>query len=129
MQQLWNLCLSRSALIIFVSYTDCKPRTKTHGDNAPETADLYFSYGKALLENAISQATVLGKEQPEDGADAAEGKGAVDHATFLSLIFTLFAKKLRDQALMEAVPFYPFQATRRIWATWFMTRRMDQSTY
>ncbi|KAG1764798.1 hypothetical protein EDD22DRAFT_1042453 [Suillus occidentalis] len=48
-------------------------QTKKHGEDAPETADLYFSYGKALLENAISQASVLGKEQPENG-DEAEGK-------------------------------------------------------
>ncbi|KAJ6551413.1 hypothetical protein B0H19DRAFT_1211155 [Mycena capillaripes] len=43
--------------------------TKKCGDDAPETADLYFSYGKALLENAISQSSVLGKDQPEGGAD------------------------------------------------------------
>jgi hypothetical protein len=41
-------------------------RTQDRGEDAPETADLYFAYGKALLENAISQASVLGKEQPED---------------------------------------------------------------
>ncbi|KAJ7098731.1 hypothetical protein B0H15DRAFT_878570 [Mycena belliarum] len=43
--------------------------TKKCGEDAPETADLYFSYGKALLENAISQSSVLGKDQPEDGED------------------------------------------------------------
>lgn len=48
-------------------------RTRKQGEDAPETANLYFSYGKALLENAISQASVLGKEQPENG-DEAEGK-------------------------------------------------------
>lgn len=33
-------------------------------------ADLYFAYGKALLENAISQSTVLGnKEEPTDGKE------------------------------------------------------------
>jgi HAT1-interacting factor 1 len=42
-------------------------RTKKFGDDAPETADLYFSYGKALLENAISNSGVLGKDQPEEG--------------------------------------------------------------
>jgi HAT1-interacting factor 1 len=36
-------------------------------------ADVYFAYGKALLENAIAQNSVLGKEQQqqqqqEDGA-------------------------------------------------------------
>jgi hypothetical protein len=50
-------------------------RTKRHGEKAPETADLYFSYGKALLENAISQSSVLGKEQPEDGVEGGENKG------------------------------------------------------
>jgi HAT1-interacting factor 1 len=34
-------------------------------------ADVYFAYGKALLENAIAQNSVLGKEQ--EGAPAAEG--------------------------------------------------------
>ncbi|KAF9006013.1 hypothetical protein BDQ17DRAFT_1324818 [Cyathus striatus] len=43
--------------------------TNQFGDSAPETADLYFSYGKALLENAISQNSVLGKEQPEEAAE------------------------------------------------------------
>lgn len=41
-------------------------RVQRHGDGAPEAADLYFSYGKALLENAISQSGILGKEQAED---------------------------------------------------------------
>ncbi|KAG6833229.1 hypothetical protein H0H87_009850 [Tephrocybe sp. NHM501043] len=40
--------------------------TQKVGEDSPETADLYFSYGKALLENAISQSSVLGKEQNED---------------------------------------------------------------
>nr|GAT53589.1 predicted protein [Mycena chlorophos] len=49
--------------------------TKEHGDDsdAPEMADLYFHYGRALLENAISQSGVLGKDQPEqedEGEDA-----------------------------------------------------------
>ncbi|KAG1721434.1 uncharacterized protein EDB91DRAFT_1064394 [Suillus paluster] len=57
-------------------------QTKRHGEDAPETANLYFSYGKALLENAISQASVLGKEQPENGDEAEEkpsvnGKGPI----------------------------------------------------
>ncbi|KIJ59228.1 hypothetical protein HYDPIDRAFT_101020 [Hydnomerulius pinastri MD-312] len=57
-------------------------QTKKYGEDAPETADLYFSYGKALLENAISQASVLGKE-PEPGAVEEEksatsnGKGPI----------------------------------------------------
>ncbi|KIK99368.1 hypothetical protein PAXRUDRAFT_822852 [Paxillus rubicundulus Ve08.2h10] len=57
-------------------------QTKQYGEDAPETADLYFSYGKALLENAISQASVLGKE-PEPGAvedekpTGGDGKGPI----------------------------------------------------
>ncbi|KAJ7289208.1 hypothetical protein C8J57DRAFT_1213569 [Mycena rebaudengoi] len=35
--------------------------TKKFGDDAPETVDLYFSYRKAPLENAISNSGVLGK--------------------------------------------------------------------
>jgi HAT1-interacting factor 1 len=48
-------------------------RTEKHGDHAPENADLYFAYGKALLEHAVSQSSVLGKEQTEDGADDGPG--------------------------------------------------------
>lgn len=36
-------------------------------------ADLYFAYGKALLENAIAQSSVLGKEQAEDAVRAVAG--------------------------------------------------------
>jgi HAT1-interacting factor 1 len=36
-------------------------------------ADIYLAYGIALLENAISQATVLGKEQEQ--AEEAEEAG------------------------------------------------------
>lgn len=42
-------------------------------DDAPELADLYFLYGKALLENAISQAGVLGKDQPATAEEEEEG--------------------------------------------------------
>lgn len=57
--------------------------TNTHGESAPETADLYFSYGKALLENAIAQNSVLGKErQDTEGEDelaatATSGNGPI----------------------------------------------------
>ncbi|KAI0709688.1 hypothetical protein C8T65DRAFT_739864 [Cerioporus squamosus] len=40
--------------------------TQKHGEKAPETADLYFAYGKALLENAIAQSGVLGKQDADD---------------------------------------------------------------
>jgi HAT1-interacting factor 1 len=47
-------------------------RSKTHAEDAPEMADVYFAYGKALLENAIAQNSVLGKEQQQNG-EVAEG--------------------------------------------------------
>jgi HAT1-interacting factor 1 len=43
------------------------------GEDSPEVADLYFAYGKALLENAVAQNSVLGKNQPEGEDDEAEG--------------------------------------------------------
>ncbi|CDO68408.1 hypothetical protein BN946_scf184815.g55 [Trametes cinnabarina] len=51
--------------------------TKKYGEKAFETAELYFAYGKALLENAIAQSSVLGKQEPddallEDSSDAAK---------------------------------------------------------
>ncbi|KAI0251739.1 hypothetical protein BJV78DRAFT_1208387 [Lactifluus subvellereus] len=46
--------------------------SKTHAEDAPEMADVYFAYGKALLENAVAQNSVLGKEQQQDGAVAEE---------------------------------------------------------
>ncbi|KAF8159579.1 hypothetical protein B0H34DRAFT_409503 [Crassisporium funariophilum] len=61
--------------------------TKQFGENAPETADLYFSYGKALLENAIVQSSVLGKDQPEDAPEddnKASGSGVGGNGPILS---------------------------------------------
>ncbi|KAF7309196.1 SHNi-TPR domain-containing protein [Mycena kentingensis (nom. inval.)] len=48
--------------------------TKEHGEEAPETADLYFSYGRALLENAIAQNSVLGKDGDKGEGDEDEEK-------------------------------------------------------
>ncbi|KAI0369840.1 hypothetical protein BV20DRAFT_1036313 [Pilatotrama ljubarskyi] len=53
--------------------------TKKFGEKALETADLYFAYGKALLENAIAQSSVLGKQEPDDAledSDEAARSGA-----------------------------------------------------
>ncbi|KAK7024927.1 hypothetical protein R3P38DRAFT_3269677 [Favolaschia claudopus] len=58
--------------------------TKKCGDDAPETADLYFSYGKALLENAISQSSVLGKDQPENEAEDAQAESSSTNGPILS---------------------------------------------
>ena len=48
--------------------------TKKHGEKAPETADLYFAYGKALLENAIAQSGVLGKQDADESFEDDKGK-------------------------------------------------------
>ncbi|KAH8832902.1 hypothetical protein DL96DRAFT_1677194 [Flagelloscypha sp. PMI_526] len=53
--------------------------TEKSGEEAVENVDLYFAYGQALLENAISQAGVLGKDQtgekePEDEPEASGSK-------------------------------------------------------
>ncbi|KAJ4492581.1 hypothetical protein C8J55DRAFT_419072, partial [Lentinula edodes] len=50
--------------------------SRTLGEDSPEIADLYFAYGKSLLENAISQTSVLGKDQPEEEG-AEDDKGAL----------------------------------------------------
>jgi hypothetical protein len=47
--------------------------------------DVYFAYGKALLENAIAQNSVLGKEQ--EGAPPAE---SMVHKTEICLLVTRF---------------------------------------
>ncbi len=47
--------------------------TQKFDEKAPEIADLYFAYGKALLENAIAQSGVLGKQDPEDGLEDSSG--------------------------------------------------------
>ncbi|RPD73402.1 hypothetical protein L226DRAFT_110019 [Lentinus tigrinus ALCF2SS1-7] len=56
--------------------------TKKHGEKAPETADLYFAYGKALLENAIAQSGVLGKQDADDSFE--DDKDANSSGAFLS---------------------------------------------
>ena len=51
--------LYRRALDAILTRHHC--RAKEHGEDIPvEHADLYFAYGKALLENAISSNAVLG---------------------------------------------------------------------
>ena len=56
-------------------YSTATIRTTELGEGSPEIADLYLSYGKALLENAVAQSSVLGKNQPEGEGDEAEGSG------------------------------------------------------
>lgn len=58
--------ISDAFLLFFFSRT-CS--TEKLGENSPEIADLYFAYGRALLENAIVQNSVLGKEQTEESIE------------------------------------------------------------
>ncbi|GJJ11114.1 hypothetical protein Clacol_005345 [Clathrus columnatus] len=55
--------------------------TKKYGEASPECVDLYFAYGKALLENAIAQSSVLGKEETNaalaDEENKASGSGRI----------------------------------------------------
>ena len=67
---------SRFEHTLFFQKIKKKNSTQQFGENAPETADLYFSYGRALLENAIVQNSVLGKEQREDVAQE-DNKGII----------------------------------------------------
>lgn len=61
-------------------------------------ADVYFAYGKALLENAIQQAGVLGKqEQPAANVDDDNGVSA-SHALF---------HRLREDSLCGVVTLTP----------------------
>ncbi|KAJ3481893.1 hypothetical protein NLI96_g7346 [Meripilus lineatus] len=50
--------------------------TAEHGEDTPEIADVYFSYGKALLENAITQSSVLGKDQTDDALKEPEASSS-----------------------------------------------------
>ncbi|KAF9078227.1 hypothetical protein BDP27DRAFT_1207542, partial [Rhodocollybia butyracea] len=86
--------------------------SQTLGEDSPEIADLYFAYGKALLENAISQSTVLGKDQPEEDDNAEDNKG-VSSGPILSFsgdaedvaedtTVDLFAEAAKDVAEAEA---------------------------
>ncbi|VDB99901.1 unnamed protein product [Peniophora sp. CBMAI 1063] len=53
--------------------TALEKATEQHGaEDAPELADLYLAYGKALLENAIATSDVLGKNGDKDGAEPEE---------------------------------------------------------
>lgn len=47
--------------VILKVFVSC--RTEKHGEDAPEAADLYFSYGKVLLENDTAQSSMLGRNR------------------------------------------------------------------
>ncbi|KAJ3984848.1 hypothetical protein F5890DRAFT_1235074 [Lentinula detonsa] len=72
--------------------------SQTLGEDSPEIADLYFAYGKALLENAISQNAVLGKEQPEEeGVEDKKASGSGSDGPILS--FSGDAEEEEDNAV------------------------------
>ncbi|KAI7883693.1 hypothetical protein K492DRAFT_175028 [Lichtheimia hyalospora FSU 10163] len=48
----------------------CQLLDSIHGELAPESGDAYFSYGRALLQHAIQQNTVLGDSKRQDEAAA-----------------------------------------------------------
>lgn len=52
--------------------------TAKYGEQAPESADLLFEYGKALLENAIAASAVLSKEDGGNPDDMDEGVHVVE---------------------------------------------------
>ncbi|CDS13479.1 hypothetical protein LRAMOSA05655 [Lichtheimia ramosa] len=49
----------------------CQLLDSIHGELAPESGDAYFAYGRALLQHAIQQNTVLGDSKRQDEAAAA----------------------------------------------------------
>ncbi|KAJ7828340.1 hypothetical protein B0H14DRAFT_3873312 [Mycena olivaceomarginata] len=55
-------------------------------EDAPETANLYFTYGpgKAQLENAILQSSVLGKDQLDNSAEEAQDVASSSNRPVLS---------------------------------------------
>ncbi|KAE9399908.1 hypothetical protein BT96DRAFT_957113 [Gymnopus androsaceus JB14] len=73
--------------------------SQTLGEDSPEIADLYFAYGKALLENAISQSSVLGKDQPED--ETAEDNKVLGSSSGPILSFSGDAEDLEEDTPVD----------------------------
>lgn len=63
---------------------DLRPRRSMHGDSAPESAPLLLPYGKALVEIAIENQGVLGKEEPEKENDEGQEEGEQSCPSFQS---------------------------------------------
>ncbi|KAF5355347.1 hypothetical protein D9758_006097 [Tetrapyrgos nigripes] len=89
--------------------------TQKFAEDSPEIADLYFAYGKALLENAISQNSVLGKEKEKQEEPEEEPKASGSgNAPVLSFsgdaedleeedpAVDLFAQAAKEEAEMDA---------------------------
>lgn len=56
-----------------------------HGDSAPESAPLLLPYGKALVEIAIENQGVLGKEEPEKENEEGPEEGESRRPSFQSV--------------------------------------------
>ena len=110
-----NSCKSRLCLfLVFKSrFEPLQCSTEQLGENAPETADLYFSYGKALLENAIMQSSVLGREQREDAVPE-DNKGNVVDCR-LNLAHLSLSSQHQGLAVAPMLLFYHFPAMPKIW--------------
>ncbi|KAI9257945.1 hypothetical protein BDA99DRAFT_514858 [Phascolomyces articulosus] len=52
----------------------CQLLDTIHGELSPESGDAYFHYGRALLQSAIQQNTVLGESGQDNKVDAAPAK-------------------------------------------------------
>lgn len=84
----WNRRMRLSYCRICVYVNDTYYRTEQHGaEDAPELADLYLAYGKALLENAISTSDVLGKTGDKDGPEPEDG---MSHVVLESALLTVY---------------------------------------
>lgn len=92
------------ASALFPCAHNCR-RVAKYGEGASESSDLYFAYGKALLENAISQTAVLGKDQAEEELlkDEAEERGNFQTTR---LCFALMLTSAADGG--ESKPFISF---------------------
>lgn len=86
-----------------------------YGEDGAEMADVYLAYGKALLENAIQQAGVLGKEQ-QPGGDAEDDKGELipfvhcvcgmsRRATSVACALTIEPPRRRHPCKQQSLPF------------------------
>ena len=92
--------------MLYCLYAYNHHRVAKFGEGAPEAADLYFAYGKALLENAISQTAVLGKDQAEETLLKEEGedKGEVQSTSQSTLLLIFFLSTVSG----DSKPFISF---------------------
>ena len=91
MSQNWHSVFKVTKLLILpdISGEACELLAQEFGDKAPECAEAYFYYGKALLEAARLEAGVLGnidtddsEEKSEDDEDDEEQGGDTEEGVF-----------------------------------------------